>query len=188
MLEAAAQLRRWQRVGFAGEVTVNLSGTQLAHDLELLADGRAALAALGEVPAHRMKLEVAEGTAMATPQRSAEVLQELSRLGFKLSLDDFGTGYSSLAYLHKVPFDTLKVDRSFVMRLHQGREAQEIIRTLVGLAAALGRQTLAEGVEDEKQAELLEQLGVQFAQGWLFAKALPEAEATAAIRQAPWRR
>jgi diguanylate cyclase (GGDEF)-like protein/PAS domain S-box-containing protein len=188
MLEAAAQLRRWQRVGFAGEVTVNLSGTQLAHDLELLADGRAALAALGEVPAHRMKLEVAEGTAMATPQRSAEVLQELSRLGFKLSLDDFGTGYSSLAYLHKFPFDTLKVDRSFVMRLHQGREAQEIIRTLVGLAAALGRQTLAEGVEDEKQAELLEQLGVQFAQGWLFAKALPEAEATAAIRQAPWRR
>jgi diguanylate cyclase (GGDEF)-like protein/PAS domain S-box-containing protein len=188
LLEAAAQLRRWQPVGFTGEVAVNLSGVQLERDTELLADARATLAALGEVPTHRLKLEVTESMAMANPQRSAEVLQELARMGFKLSIDDFGTGYSSLAYLHRFPFDTLKVDRSFVIRLHQGREAQEIVRTIVGLGSALGKQTLAEGVEDEKQAELLAQLGVQVGQGWLFAKALPEAQATEAIKSAPWRR
>jgi diguanylate cyclase (GGDEF)-like protein/PAS domain S-box-containing protein len=188
LLEAAAQLRRWQPLGFTGEVAVNLSGVQLERDIELLADARATLAALGDVPTHRLKLEVTESMAMANPQRSADVLQELARMGFKLSIDDFGTGYSSLAYLHRFPFDTLKVDRSFVIRLGQGREAQEIVRTIVGLALALGKQTLAEGVEDEKQAALLEQLGVQVGQGWLFAKALPEAQATEAIRNAPWRR
>lgn len=188
LLEAAAQLRRWQPLGFTGEVAVNLSGVQLERDIELLADARATLAALGDVPTHRLKLEVTESMAMANPQRSAEVLQELARMGFKLSIDDFGTGYSSLAYLHRFPFDTLKVDRSFVIRLAAGREAQEIVRTIVGLALALGKQTLAEGVEDEKQAALLEQLGVQVGQGWLFAKALPQAQATEAIKSAPWRR
>ncbi|KQW52256.1 hypothetical protein ASD88_06655 [Pelomonas sp. Root662] len=188
LLEAAAQLRRWQPLGFTGEVAVNLSGVQLERDLELLADARATLAALGDVPTHRIKLEVTESMAMANPQRSAEVLRELARMGFKLSIDDFGTGYSSLAYLHRFPFDTLKVDRSFVVRLAAGREAQEIVRTIVGLGAALGKQTLAEGIEDEKQAALLEQLGVQVGQGWLFAKALPEAEATNVIHSQPWRR
>ena len=188
LLEAAAQLRRWQPLGFTGEVAVNLSGVQLERDLELLADARATLAALGDVPTHRLKLEVTESMAMANPQRSAEVLQELARMGFKLSIDDFGTGYSSLAYLHRFPFDTLKVDRSFVIRLAAGREAQEIVRTIVGLALALGKQTLAEGVEDENQAGLLTDLGVQVGQGWLFAKALPEAQATAAIQSPPWKR
>jgi len=175
--EAAGQLRRWHALGFRGEIAVNLSGVQLTRDLELMADARATLAALGEVPVHQLKLEVTESMAMANPQRSAELLQELARLGFKLSIDDFGTGYSSLAYLHRFPFDTLKVDRSFVIRLAAGREAQEIVRTIVGLALALGKQTLAEGVEDEAQAALLQQLGVQVGQGWLFAKALPAAEA-----------
>ncbi|MBV8036514.1 MAG: EAL domain-containing protein [Pelomonas sp.] len=188
LLETAGQLRRWQPLGFAGEVAVNLSGVQLERDIELLADARATLAALGDVPARRLKLEVTESTAMANPQRSAEVLQELARMGFKLSMDDFGTGYSSLAYLHRFPFDTLKVDRSFVIRLGQGQEAREIVRTIAGLALALGKQTLAEGVEDEKQAALLTQLGVQVGQGWLFAKALPEGDATEVIRSAPWRR
>jgi diguanylate cyclase (GGDEF)-like protein/PAS domain S-box-containing protein len=188
LLEAAAQLRRWHALGFTGELAVNLSGVQLERDVELLADARATLAALGEVPAHRLKLEVTESMAMANPQRSAEVLQELARMGFKISIDDFGTGYSSLAYLHRFPFDTLKVDRSFVIRLAAGREALEIVRTIVGLALALGKQTLAEGVEDENQARLLTDLGVQVGQGWLFSKALPPAQATEAIQTQPWRR
>jgi diguanylate cyclase (GGDEF)-like protein/PAS domain S-box-containing protein len=184
LLEAARQLRHWHGLGFRGEIAVNLSGVQLARDVELMADARATLAALGEVPVQQFKLEVTESMAMAHPQRSAELLQELARLGFKLSIDDFGTGYSSLAYLHRFPFDTLKVDRSFVIRLAAGREAQEIVRTIVGLALALGKQTLAEGVEDEAQAALLQELGVQVGQGWLFAKALPAAEAEAWVQRA----
>ncbi|XHS78375.1 EAL domain-containing protein [Burkholderiaceae bacterium UC74_6] len=186
LFEAAAQLRRWREIGFTGEIAVNVSGVQLENDLQLLADARAVKEALGPVPAHQLKLEVTESMAMSNPQRSAETLQELARMGFKISIDDFGTGYSSLAYLHRFPFDTLKIDRSFVMRLGAGREAQEIVRTIVGLALALGKQTLAEGVEDEKAAEMLQQLGVQVGQGWLWSKALPAPQAEACIRMAPW--
>jgi len=184
LLEAAAQLQRWAAQGFQGEIAVNVSGVQLEREDELLRDARDTLAALGAVPARQLKLEVTESMAMANPTRSAELLRQLSVMGFKLSIDDFGTGYSSLAYLHRFPFDTLKVDRSFVMRLAAGLEAQEIVRTIVGLALALGKQTLAEGVEDEAQAELLARLGVQVGQGWLFAKALPEAQATAWLARA----
>lgn len=186
LFEAVAQLRRWREIGFTGEIAVNVSGVQLEDDLQLLADARAVKEALGPVPAHQLKLEVTESMAMSNPQRSAETLQELARMGFKISIDDFGTGYSSLAYLHRFPFDTLKIDRSFVMRLAAGREAQEIVRTIVGLALALGKQTLAEGVEDEKAAAMLQQLGVQVGQGWLWSKALPAAQAEACIKAAPW--
>ena len=188
LIEAALQLRRWREIGFKGEIAVNVSGVQLARDDELLTDARETLKALGDVPASQLKLEVTESMAMANPQRSAEVLQELARMGFKLSIDDFGTGYSSLAYLHRFPFDTLKIDRSFVMRLGAGRESREIVRTIVGLADALGKQTLAEGVEEEAQAVLLEELGVQVAQGWLFAKALPPEDAKRLIQTVPWRK
>ncbi|WP_431051001.1 EAL domain-containing protein [Roseateles sp. L2-2] len=188
LIEAALQLRRWREIGFKGEIAVNVSGVQLERDDELLNDARETLKALGDVPASQLKLEVTESMAMANPQRSAEVLQELARMGFKLSIDDFGTGYSSLAYLHRFPFDTLKIDRSFVMRLGAGRESREIVRTIVGLADALGKQTLAEGVEEEAQAVLLEELGVQVAQGWLFAKALPADEAKRLIQTVPWKR
>lgn len=188
LIEAALQLRRWREIGFKGEIAVNVSGVQLERDEELLNDARETLKALGDVPASQLKLEVTESMAMANPQRSAEVLQELARMGFKLSIDDFGTGYSSLAYLHRFPFDTLKIDRSFVMRLGAGRESREIVRTIVGLADALGKQTLAEGVEEEAQAVLLEELGVQVAQGWLFAKALPPEDAKRLIQTVPWKK
>ena len=186
LLEAAAQLRRWVSQGFAGEVAVNLSGVQLAHEAQLLNDVRDTLETLGPVPPRQLKLEVTEGIAMANPQRTAETLQEIANMGFKLSIDDFGTGYSSLAYLHRFPFDTLKIDRSFVMRLAAGREAQEIVRTIVNLALTLGKQTLAEGVESEEQAALLERLGVKVAQGWLFSKALPAAQAQGLFAALPW--
>lgn len=188
LIEAALQLRRWREIGFKGEIAVNVSGVQLERDVELLEDARETLKALGDAPASQLKLEVTESMAMANPQRSAEVLQELAGMGFKLSIDDFGKGYSSLAYLHRFPFDTLKIDRSFVMRLSAGREALEIVRTIVGLARALGKQTLAEGVEDETQAAMLEELGVQVAQGWLFAKALPAEDAKRLIQTVPWKK
>lgn len=177
--EVARQLTAWNALGFDGEIAVNLSSRQFVEgDLE--ADARAALALLGEgISPKRIKLEVTESMAMANPHETAAMLQGLHAMGFKISIDDFGTGYSSLAYLHQFPFDTLKIDRSFVMRLHQGRDAQEIVRTIVGLTSALGKQALAEGVEEERQAQLLHELGVQIGQGWLFGKAMPEEQARA---------
>lgn len=168
---AARQLVAWDKLGFTGEIAVNLSGRHFSEG-NLLADARSVLEILGPINPRRLKLEVTESMAMSNPQVTASALQELSAFGFKISIDDFGTGYSSLAYLHRFPFDTLKIDRSFVIRLSAGREAVEIVRTIVGLAKALDKQTLAEGVEDEAQAGLLQQLGVEVGQGWLFAKAL----------------
>jgi EAL domain-containing protein (putative c-di-GMP-specific phosphodiesterase class I) len=183
LLEAARQLVAWDALGFTGEIAVNLSGAQFSQG-DLAADSRdvmTILAAAGVNP-HRIKLEVTESMAMANPQVTALALQSLVALGFKISIDDFGTGYSSLAYLHRFPFDTLKIDRSFVIRLAAGREAVEIVRTIVGLALALGKQVLAEGIEDEQQARLLQELGVHVGQGWLFNKALSAEAAEALIR------
>ncbi|TDP62288.1 putative bifunctional diguanylate cyclase/phosphodiesterase [Roseateles toxinivorans] len=121
----------------------------------------------------------AEESGQVVPMGSWTLLEAAAQLvrwdalGFKVSIDDFGTGYSSLAYLHRFPFDTLKIDRSFVIRLATGREAVEIVRTIVGLALALDKQVLAEGIEEPSQAGLLQELGVHVGQGWLFAKALP---------------
>jgi diguanylate cyclase (GGDEF)-like protein len=183
LMEAADQLQRWQALGFDGEIAVNLSSRQFVEG-DLAADVRAALARMPDVRPNRLKLEVTESMAMANPAQTAEALQGLAALGCKISIDDFGTGYSSLAYLHQFPFDTLKIDRSFVMRLHQGRDAVEIVRTIVGLAHALDKQALAEGVETDAQATLLAELGVHIGQGWLFGKPLPVAQAEAAIQNA----
>jgi diguanylate cyclase (GGDEF)-like protein len=180
MFEAARQLVAWDAIGFQGEVAVNLSGRQFT-ETDLEADAQQVLTLLGTVAPRRFKLEVTESMAMENPFRTTKVLNRLAEMGFKISIDDFGTGYSSLAYLHRFPFDTLKIDRSFVIRLSAGREAREIVRTIVGLGAALDKQVLAEGVEDEAQARELEALGVQVGQGWLFARAMPVAGATALI-------
>jgi EAL domain-containing protein (putative c-di-GMP-specific phosphodiesterase class I)/GGDEF domain-containing protein len=185
LIEAALQLRRWREIGFKGEVAINLSAAQLAQGDVLLADAREALKALGEVSPSQLRLEVAERAAMAWPQRHAELLQALARLGFGLSIDDVGSAQSSLAHLHRFPVDTLKIDRSFVTRLGEGGEAQEVVRTIVGLARARGWRTLAEGVETQAQAALLETLGVEMAQGWLFAQALPAEDARRLIQTVP---
>lgn len=174
--EAARQLVAWDKLGFTGEIAVNLSGRHFSEG-DLLGDARQLLDILRPIDPRRLKLEVTESMAMSNPQVTANALQSLAAFGFKISIDDFGTGYSSLAYLHRFPFDTLKIDRSFVIRLSAGREAVEIVRTIVGLAKALAKQTLAEGVEDEAQAALLADLGVEIGQGWLFAKALPADQA-----------
>ncbi|MES2932841.1 MAG: EAL domain-containing protein [Pseudomonadota bacterium] len=184
---AARQLVAWDRMGFTGDIAVNLSGRQFA-EADLEAEAREVLDILSPLSpqpkerAKRIKLEVTESMAMANPLRTAEILMRLYEMGFKISIDDFGTGYSSLSYLHRFPFHTLKIDRSFVIRLGSGREAQEIVRTIVSLGRVLGKQILAEGVEDETQAVKLFELGVEVGQGWLFDKGLPEQAATQLVQ------
>jgi EAL domain-containing protein (putative c-di-GMP-specific phosphodiesterase class I) len=103
-----------------------------------------------------------------TPQ---EVLISLRRLGVSLLMDDFGTGYSSLHHLHSLPFDVLKIDRSFVSRMTGGGEQPlQIVRTIVELARVLGMDVVAEGIETREQYALLRKLGCRFGQGFLFSR------------------
>lgn len=183
LMEVARQMVEWDAMGFTGEIAVNVASRQFSES-DLEADAREVLAIIGNISSRRIKMEVTESMAMANPQRTFEVLKVLrDGLGFKISIDDFGTGYSSLSYLYRFPFDTLKIDQSFTKRLDTVVETKEIVRTIAGLGAALGKQVLAEGVEEESQAVMLAELGVHIGQGWLFSKARDKDSATEYIRQ-----
>jgi diguanylate cyclase (GGDEF)-like protein/PAS domain S-box-containing protein len=140
-----------------------------------------------QIPASALKLEVTETVVMRDVEKSAAVLTALKQLGVGLSLDDFGTGYSSLSYLHRLPFDALKIDRSFVTTLTTSRDTSAIVNTIMGMARSLNMSVIAEGVESQPEAVKLAQLGCDYAQGFLFGIPMePQAvEAMLSARRTP---
>ncbi|MBO0871508.1 MAG: EAL domain-containing protein, partial [Micromonosporaceae bacterium] len=125
------------------------------------------------VSADQVQLEITEGALMADPRKVLLTLRRLDRLGVALSLDDFGTGYSSMQHLRRLPVAEVKVDRSFVLGMASDPDDEAIVRSIVGLAGALGLRVVAEGVEDEATRRLLEQAGCHAAQGWYYARPMP---------------
>ncbi len=119
-------------------------------------------------------LELTESAMLASPERAGEIFGQLRRLGFRLALDDFGTGYSSLSHLVSLPIDELKIDRSFIVAMARSPEHRRVVRTIVDLARDLDMLPLAEGVETEAQAEMLQQMGCHRIQGYLHAEAMAE--------------
>jgi EAL domain-containing protein (putative c-di-GMP-specific phosphodiesterase class I) len=117
---------------------------------------------------------------MENIEAAVEMLESLRSLGVEVSIDDFGTGYSSLSYLHRLPIDTLKVDRSFVSRMANNNENTEIVRTIVTLAQSLDMKVVAEGVETSEQLAQLQILRCEGGQGFLFSRPL-DAEAASAL-------
>lgn len=177
IMEAARQIAAWMPAeGDPPQIAVNVSGKQFMAT-GLLEDIERTLKKTG-VPPGALKLEVTESLIMDNPERTADILRRVIALGCKVSIDDFGTGYSSLSHLHRFPFHTLKVDRSFVMRVADSREGLEIVRVIASLAHILERDVVAEGIETEEQAAQLTKLGIQFGQGYLYAKPLPANEAS----------
>ena len=153
-------------------LSVNISSVQL-RDLNL-PDHIQAIAKLSGYPLENLTLEITESalTKDAGPER--EIACALRAMGCKLALDDFGTGYSSLSQLQALPFDELKVDRSFVSSMTEQRESRKIVAAVVGLGQNLGFLTVAEGVEKAEQAEMLRWLGCELGQGWLYGKPMAE--------------
>jgi diguanylate cyclase (GGDEF)-like protein len=124
-----------------------------------------------------LKLEITESILMKDPDASSKVLKELREYGVGIWLDDFGTGHSSLSYLHQLPFDGLKIDRSFVQEAECDRQSLEIIKTIISLAVGLKLKLVAEGVETDAQHRMLQDLGCQLGQGYLWAKPLQQKDA-----------
>ena len=175
---AIAQLVEWRSnppVPGAEEwtVSINVSARQLRDDRfpQVLVEALAA----HDLPPDALRLELTETAMVNDVATTRAVLRRLRQIGVVLSVDDFGTGYSSLGYLRDFPVQEVKIDRSFVKGLGRDVDAEELVRAVVAMAQALGLSLVAEGVEEEVQRDMLWELGVERAQGWLFGRPQPAA-------------
>ena len=186
LAEACRQSQQWaQRYSPAPTINVNLSSRQftsanLAEEIKRLVNEYGCQPAL-------LNLEITESVILEDTDAAQTTLRELHQQGFQLSMDDFGTGYSSLSYLHQFPFDTLKIDRSFIQAMDQDSSRLNIVKAIIALARTLGKTVVAEGVETRQQAEFLAALGCDFGQGYYFSRPVEAATAEALLRNGcPW--
>jgi EAL domain-containing protein (putative c-di-GMP-specific phosphodiesterase class I) len=182
--EACRQLALWRREFAALKLTmgVNVSAKHFA-DSQLADTIRECLADC-DLPGESLPVEIIEQTILdCSPDVIARV-GELRALGVSINLDDFGTGYSALSYLHRFPFDALKIDRGFVSTLQASGKNEEIIRSILMLGHDMNLQVIAEGIETPMQVARLRELGCQFGQGFLFAKPFNSSMAYAFLESA----
>lgn len=162
-------------------VSVNLSGLNF-ETLDVIQNVREALVE-SEIDPHHIKLEITESALINDPERAELVLKGLKALGVTIALDDFGTGYSSLGYLHRFSIDALKIDQSFVSQIQKAPRSIDIIRAIVGLARNFKLGVVAEGIETEEDMLVINSLGCDMGQGYLFGKPMPVDDARAFIRR-----
>jgi EAL domain-containing protein (putative c-di-GMP-specific phosphodiesterase class I) len=179
---AARQLSGWQRAVRRRDplfVSINLSSRQLLRQ-ELVHDLRTVIARAG-LARGTLKLELTESLVMENPEHTAQMLQRIRDLGAGLTLGDFGSGHASLAYLQRFPFDSIKIDQSFVRT--NGKGARPVIlRSLIALAHDLGMEVIAEGAETDSDAVELYQLGCEYAQGICFGEPMSSDDAKALLQ------
>lgn len=168
---ACEQMAEWGRRGLnVPRVSVNLSSRQF-QDTRLLGHISTVLERTG-VPPDQLELELTESAMIGDIEKAVVILKGLKRVGVRLAIDDFGTGYSSLSYLKRFPIDTLKIDRSFISDIAESSADPAIVGTIVNLAESLGFETIAEGVETERQADVLRSQRCTRVQGFLVSRPL----------------
>jgi diguanylate cyclase (GGDEF)-like protein/PAS domain S-box-containing protein len=171
--EACKQMKDWQDKflpQIPWNIHINLSGKQI-KGINLIEQIDEILAETG-LEASSLKLEITESLLIENVEIATNLFLELRKRNIELCLDDFGTGYSSLSYLHRFPVSTIKIDRSFVMRMKSKDESSEIVRAIVLLSHVLGMNVIAEGIETEAQLEQLKKLNCEKGQGYYFSKPL----------------
>jgi diguanylate cyclase (GGDEF)-like protein len=178
---AVEQCGAWNEAGLGLHVAVNLTIPDLL-DLEL-PDWIAGLLAETGVQPEQLELEITETTILADPFRVRQVLARLNEMGLRLAIDDFGTGYSSLAYLKRLPVQTIKVDRSFVMGMGEDPSDATIVRSTIDLGRNLGLGVVAEGVESQEVWDALREQGCTLAQGYFISRPLPAEELAALLEK-----
>jgi EAL domain-containing protein (putative c-di-GMP-specific phosphodiesterase class I) len=187
LAEACNQIQKWCIEDISHvtlRVGVNLSARQFSR--EGLADHVEALLIQSGISSRQLGLEMTESSIIPNVRIAMEVLGSLRRLGVSLLMDDFGTGYSSLNNLHSFPFDVLKIDRSFVIRMTEGEQPLQIVRTIIELARVMGMDVVAEGIETCEQYRLLREMRCRYGQGYLFSRPLT-AEAVTELLRLPGR-
>ncbi len=180
--EAVRQLAQWRHEVPGNDalvVHVNVSGKDLArpHFVQRVSE----VLRRHALPPAALVLEITESTLMEQRELALKALDELVAMGIKLGIDDFGTGYSSLAYLSTLPFDCLKIDRSFVSGMDKSAQNVEIVRTVLSLGLSLGKQVVAEGIETPAQLQRLRQMGATIGQGYLLGRPMPPLQAGALL-------
>jgi diguanylate cyclase (GGDEF)-like protein/PAS domain S-box-containing protein len=180
---ACVQNRAWQKGGLPPlRIAVNISARQMA-DKGLVNFVVDTMTRTG-LTAESLELEITESAVMSNQEHAEKVLNQFKALGFHLTMDDFGTGYSSLAYLKRYPFDSVKIDQSFIRGIPASRDDGAIVEAIVAMAHSLELNVVAEGVETEEQSDFLRKLGCDQIQGYLFSKPVPSAEIVALLYKA----
>lgn len=138
-----------------------------------------------KVKRDRIKFEVTESLLMDNPELATRALQQIKDAGIKLAIDDFGTGYSSFSYLHRFPFDTLKIDRVFISAMTRSEKSNQIVRSLVNLSHDLGMDVVAEGIETARDAKIMRDYQTGFGQGYYYSKPVTETEFVKLLHRPP---
>jgi diguanylate cyclase (GGDEF)-like protein len=178
---ACKQLRKWRDEYPFLDLTMSVNLSSANFMFSNLVEIVIQVLKTTHLPGKSLKLEITESIVMKNPDESAKVLKKLQEYGVGILLDDFGTGHSSLSYLHQLPFDGLKIDRSFVQEVQSSQQSREIIKTIVSLAQGLKLKLIAEGVETDFQHQMLQELGCDLGQGYLWWKPLNNVDAELAI-------
>jgi diguanylate cyclase (GGDEF)-like protein len=182
--ESLRQGQQLQDQGLPITISMNLSVRDLQDPY--LADAFAEQLAALQISPRWLELEITESAVMTEPERALEVLARLSAMGLRIAIDDFGTGYSSLSYLKKLPVNTIKIDKSFVIGMERDENDAAIVRTSVDLAHNLKLEVVAEGVENEETLKRLSELGCDTAQGHYISRPLSAEELAVWLKQSSW--
>jgi EAL domain-containing protein (putative c-di-GMP-specific phosphodiesterase class I) len=178
---AVHQYLMWEQEGDALPLlAINLEANDLDDEMVMLV---AAAVTDAGLPAGRLALELSEQAMIPDDEGTLARLHRLRTFGVRFALDDFGTGYSSLAHLKDLPIDTVKIDRRFVSGMVEDRADRAIVESIITLVRRLGRRVVAEGVESAEQARLLQEMGCQIGQGFLFSVPLPAEVLSAKLRR-----